>query len=83
MANQGGIPAGETAFGTPQTRGAVAVIASQRAANLPGYVHFNTMKDDKSAVLDFYMWFDENGNLRISNGVPVDQNADGVIVGTV
>lgn len=76
-------PQGESLFGTPQSRGAVGVIADQRQANNPGYVRFNTMKDDKSAVLDFYMWFDENGNLRINNGVPVDQNNDGVVIGTV
>jgi hypothetical protein len=79
---QGGIPQGESDFGTPQTRGIVGAIAQATSTNLPGLFHYQTIKNSDGTVLDFYTWVDENGKLRILNAIPANQNADGTIVGT-
>ena len=71
---------GETLFGTPQTRGIVGAAASTRGTNLPGMLHLQTYNG--SSVLDFYLWVDTTGDLRISNAIPSDQDADGSVIGS-
>jgi len=71
---------GETLFGTLQTRGIVGASCSTRGTNLPGMLHL--MTNNAGTVQDSYLWVDTTGDLRISNAIPTDQDADGTIVGT-
>lgn len=69
---------GITDFGTLQQNGGPRGIA--KGVNKPGFLMLQTTA--AGVIVNYWLWVDSTGVLRISNAVPTDQDNNGTVVGS-
>lgn len=70
---------GQTNLGSLKAQG-VAHVQSRGNANEPSILALDAT--DGTTVTTYYLWVDQNGDLRIGSTFPTDEDADGTVVGT-
>jgi hypothetical protein len=56
-------------------------ITASPTAEKPGILALDSVDDD-GAITTYFLWVDQNGDLRVGSAIPTDEDSDGTIVGT-